>query len=76
MRHPLPYKIALQRRPVRPGQRVDPGGHRQHVGALLARDADRAVRQRPGDLLQRQAVMTGVDELMDYRGIITVQTVL
>jgi hypothetical protein len=76
MRHPLPHEIALQWRPVRPGQRVDPVGQRQHAGAFPVRDADRAVRQRPGDLLQRQAVVTGVDELVDYRGIITVQAVL
>src|ERR1700730_13863856 len=76
MRQPLPHEIALQWRPVRLGQRVDLAGQREHAGTFPVRDGERAVRQGPGDPLQRQAVMAGVDELVDYRGIVAVQPIL
>ena len=40
---------------------VHPGGQGEHVVAFLPGDGDRVLGERPGDLLQRQAVLADLD---------------
>jgi hypothetical protein len=67
MRRQFPHELARRRRLVRPGQ---------HADVPPNRDADLAVRHRPGDLLQRQGVMASVGELVNYGGVIAGKALL
>jgi hypothetical protein len=53
IRRQLPHELTRLRRLVRPDHHAGHAGQREDAGVLSDRDADLAVRHRPGDLLQR-----------------------
>ena len=55
---------------------VHPGGHGQHVAVFLPGDRDRVLGEGSGDLLQRQAVLADLDEMVQQPGLLAAVVVI
>ena len=55
---------------------VHPGGQGQHVAVFLPGDRDRVLGEGSGDLLQRQAVLADLDEMVQQSALLAADAVI